>query len=160
MKDHFHFVVVFLLCVCVRKIGPELTSVPIFLYFTWDVATAWLDKQRCVRSQDPNLRIPGCWSGAHKLNHYATGPAPLLFFFSNFTMVYWKPSYRHRAIDRLLEAIELVDILSELPLPWELFDHSPPQIPVHLVRGLLWALPTFLKRFICISVWLGFFPQR
>ena len=25
-------------CVCVRKIGPELTSVPIFLYFMWDAA--------------------------------------------------------------------------------------------------------------------------
>ena len=50
--------------VCVRKISPELTSVanppllaeedwawanivPVFLYFTWDAATAWLDK-RCV----------------------------------------------------------------------------------------------------------------
>ena len=35
------------LCVCVRKIGSELTSVPIFLYFMWDVTTAWLD-ERCV----------------------------------------------------------------------------------------------------------------
>ena len=30
-------------CVCVvRKIGPQLTFVPVFLYFTWDAATAWL----------------------------------------------------------------------------------------------------------------------
>ena len=27
-----------------RKIDPELTSVPIFLYFMWDAATAWLDE--------------------------------------------------------------------------------------------------------------------
>ena len=45
------------LCVCVRKIGPELTSVanfsflleltflPIFLCFTWDATTTWLDEQ-------------------------------------------------------------------------------------------------------------------
>ena len=29
-----------------RKIVTELTSVPIFLYFMWDAATAWLD-ERC-----------------------------------------------------------------------------------------------------------------
>ena len=33
-----------ILCVCVRKIDPELTSVPIFLYFMWVTATAWLDE--------------------------------------------------------------------------------------------------------------------
>uniref|UniRef100_A0A9L0TIZ3 TCF3 fusion partner n=1 Tax=Equus caballus TaxID=9796 RepID=A0A9L0TIZ3_HORSE len=26
------------------EIGPELTSMPIFLYFMWDAATAWLDE--------------------------------------------------------------------------------------------------------------------
>ena len=30
--------------VCLRKIVTELTSVPIFLYFMWDAATAWLHK--------------------------------------------------------------------------------------------------------------------
>ena len=39
----------------VRKIGPELTSVPIFLYFMWDVASAWLDGWCWVRAWDPNL---------------------------------------------------------------------------------------------------------
>ena len=29
----------------VRKIGPELTPVPIFLHFMWDATTAWLDKK-------------------------------------------------------------------------------------------------------------------
>ena len=29
----------------VRKIGPELTSVAVFLYFMWGAATAWLDEQ-------------------------------------------------------------------------------------------------------------------
>ena len=28
----------------VRKIGPELTSGPIFFYFMWDASTAWLDQ--------------------------------------------------------------------------------------------------------------------
>ena len=28
----------------VRRIGPELTSVPISLYFMWDAAIAWLDE--------------------------------------------------------------------------------------------------------------------
>ena len=30
-----------------RKTGPGITSVPIFLHFIWDAATAWLDKQ-CI----------------------------------------------------------------------------------------------------------------
>ena len=42
-------------CVCVRKIGPELTSVPILLYFMWDAATAWLDEWCYVQAQDPNV---------------------------------------------------------------------------------------------------------
>ena len=29
--------------VCVRKIVPELTSVPIFLSFMWDTVSAWPD---------------------------------------------------------------------------------------------------------------------
>ena len=28
----------------VRRIGSELTSMPILLYFMWDAATAWLDE--------------------------------------------------------------------------------------------------------------------
>ena len=31
----------------VRKIGPELTSVSVFVCFMWDATTAWLD-ERCV----------------------------------------------------------------------------------------------------------------
>ena len=58
-------------CVCVRKIGPELTSVanlffllrktvaeltslPIFLYFMWDAATARLDEWYVVCAPDLN----------------------------------------------------------------------------------------------------------
>ena len=37
----FHF---FVFLFFVRMIGPELTSVPVFLYFMWDAATAWLDE--------------------------------------------------------------------------------------------------------------------
>ena len=44
----------------VRKIDPELTSMPILLYFMWDAATAWLDGQGWVCTRDPNLRTPGC----------------------------------------------------------------------------------------------------
>ena len=38
----------------VRKIGPGLTSVPIFLCFMRDATTASLDKQRQVQAWDPN----------------------------------------------------------------------------------------------------------
>ena len=31
---------------CLRKIVPELTSVPVILYFMWDTATVWLGEQR------------------------------------------------------------------------------------------------------------------
>lgn len=44
---------------CLRKILPELTSVPIFLYFMWDVATAWLDKWCQVHTRDPDWQTPG-----------------------------------------------------------------------------------------------------
>ena len=64
-----------LFCFLVRKIGPELTSVPVFLQFIWDSATVWLDEQCQVCAWDLNLRIPGGQSRAHKLNHQATGPA-------------------------------------------------------------------------------------
>ena len=60
----------------VRKISPGLTSVPIFLYFIWDVATAWLDKQCIGACQDPNWRTPSRHSGAHALNCLRLGPAP------------------------------------------------------------------------------------
>ena len=61
---------------CLRKIVAELTSVPIFLYFMWHAATAWLDERCEVPARDPNPWAPGHWSGTHKLNHYATRPAP------------------------------------------------------------------------------------
>ena len=64
-------------CVYVRKIGPELTSVPVFLYFMWDAAVPWLDEQYQVCDWDPDLRTLGCRSGARELNHYTPGPAPV-----------------------------------------------------------------------------------
>ena len=42
----------------------------------WDAATAWLDEQCHVRTRIPMDKTPGHWSGAHKLNHSATGLAP------------------------------------------------------------------------------------
>ena len=45
----------YMFCVCVRKTGPELTSVPVLLYFMWDAATAWLDELCEVYTWDPDL---------------------------------------------------------------------------------------------------------
>ena len=59
-----------------RKTGPELTSVPIFLHFICGTpTTAWLDKQCYICTRDPNWRTPGCRSGTCKLNCYTTEPA-------------------------------------------------------------------------------------
>ena len=48
------------LCVCVRKIVPELTSVPMFLRFMWDATTVWPDEQCQVCTQDLNWQSLGC----------------------------------------------------------------------------------------------------
>uniref|UniRef100_A0A9L0SX71 Acylphosphatase n=2 Tax=Equus TaxID=9789 RepID=A0A9L0SX71_HORSE len=43
-----------------RKTGPELTSVPIFIYLICGTpATAWLGKWCHVHTRDPNRRTPG-----------------------------------------------------------------------------------------------------
>ena len=56
-----------------RKIGPELTSVPIFLYFICGMLPQHgLMSGVLVCAQDLNLWTPGCQSGARELNHYAT----------------------------------------------------------------------------------------
>ena len=65
----------------VRKVVAELTSMPIFLCFMWDAATAWLDEQCSVCTQGLNLQTLGRWSRARQLNHYATGPAPICLYF-------------------------------------------------------------------------------
>ena len=61
-----------------RKTGPELTSMPIFLYFICGTpATAWLFAKRChVCTWDLNRPTPGRRSRACELNHCATRPAP------------------------------------------------------------------------------------
>ena len=54
----------FLKKMLVRKIGPELTSLPIFLYFMWGTATVWLDEQ-CVGlhpASEPENPRPPKWS--------------------------------------------------------------------------------------------------
>ena len=63
----------------VRKIGPELMSVPAFLYFMWYTATAWLDEWCVGLCPGSKPQTSGHQSGAHKLNHYATGLAPDTF---------------------------------------------------------------------------------
>ena len=90
------------LFIYVRKIGPELTFVanlPLYawedypwaniranlpLFYMWDAATAWLERQCWAHAWDPNTWTPGCpgrWSGAHELNHDTTGPAPEIPFY-------------------------------------------------------------------------------
>ena len=61
-----------------RKTGPELTSVPIFLCFIRETpTTAWLTKRCHVRTRDPNLRTAGPpRSRTRALNRCTTGPAP------------------------------------------------------------------------------------
>ena len=59
----------------VRKIGPDLTSVLISLYFVCGTVTERLDGL-CV-SLNLESEPTGCRSRVCKLNHYATGSAPL-----------------------------------------------------------------------------------
>ena len=61
----------------VKKIVPELTSMPIFLYFVCGMPPQH-DLMSCVyvTTQDLNLQTLGCQSRAHKLNHYATWAGP------------------------------------------------------------------------------------
>ena len=65
-----------------RKIGPELTSVPIFRYFTCGVpATAWLDKQSIglrLGSEPVNHGPPKQSAQTQPLHHQA-GPYPYSF---------------------------------------------------------------------------------
>ena len=56
--------------VCVRKIGPELTSVPIFLY-----CVCGTPPQHGLNSGSEPVN-PRPLKGAHKLNHYTTRAAP------------------------------------------------------------------------------------
>ena len=62
--------------------GPELTSVPVFLYFICGTpVTAWLDKRcvyLCLGSEPANLR---CRSRTCELNHYTMGPAAIFDHF-------------------------------------------------------------------------------
>ena len=52
-----------------RKTGPELTSMPIFLYFICGTpASARLDKRCHVLTQDLKQRTPGHRSGTFELN--------------------------------------------------------------------------------------------
>ena len=59
-KYYERFFFYFILFIFVRKIGPVLTSVPIFLYFMWDAPTTWLDKWCWIHTRYPNLQTLGC----------------------------------------------------------------------------------------------------
>ena len=64
-----------------RKTGPELTFMPIFLYFICGMpTTAWLAERCHVCTWDLNWQTPGRRSRTCALNRCATGPAPCLLF--------------------------------------------------------------------------------
>ena len=64
-----------------REIVPELSPVPIFLYFVCGMQPQHgLMSGVLVHTQDLNLRTLGHQSGRRELNHYATGLAPLIHF--------------------------------------------------------------------------------
>ena len=66
---------------CLRKTVPKQISVPIFLYFLCGTPIQHgLMSSVNAHAQDPNLWTLGRWSGACKLNHYATGLAPVPCF--------------------------------------------------------------------------------
>ena len=72
----------FCVCVCVRQIGPELTSVTIFLYYVCGILPQYgLVSSVYVRTRDPNPQTPGHQSGASELNRYITQLAPLAGIF-------------------------------------------------------------------------------
>lgn len=63
------------------KIGPELTCVPIFLYSVYGTPPQHgLMSGVQVYTWNANPQTLGRRGGAQKLNHYVTGPAPLLTF--------------------------------------------------------------------------------
>ena len=60
-----------------RKISPELTSMPIFHYFTCGTpTTAWLAKWCHVCTLDLNQRTPGHWSITCELNRCCHEASP------------------------------------------------------------------------------------
>lgn len=64
-----------------RKAGPELTSVPILLYFICGMlTTSWLAKRCDVCTKDPNQWTLGLPREMSALNHCATVPALQLTF--------------------------------------------------------------------------------
>ena len=65
----------------VRKIGPEQTPVPVFLYFVCGTPPQHgLMSGVQVHAWDPNPQTLDPQSRAHELNHHATWPVPSLFF--------------------------------------------------------------------------------
>ena len=67
-----------------KKTGPELTSVPIFLSFICGMpSTAWLATQCHICTRDPNQRTVGHQSRTCALNHCTTGPTQ----WTNLTML-------------------------------------------------------------------------
>lgn len=77
----------FIYLFCARKIGPELTAVPIFLYFVWHAATAWLVECSQVPAWDLNPGTLDYQSRACKLIHYSTWLTPGLSF--NWVLIFF-----------------------------------------------------------------------
>ena len=78
-NDLFSFT--FYLFIFLRKTGPELTSVPIFLYFICGTPTTGMACQAVPCShRDGNQQTPGRRSGMCELNRCTTRPAQLFIF--------------------------------------------------------------------------------
>ena len=77
----------------VRNIGPELTSVPIFLYFVWGMLPQHgLMSGVWVRAQDLKLWAPGSWNGVQELDYYTTKLAQDTIL--NSRMTKWKQYFK------------------------------------------------------------------
>ena len=82
----------------VRKIVPELISMPLFLYFVYGMP-AWHGLMSGVQvcARDPKPQTPGHQSEAHELNHYTTRPV-LENISDNFKKNTSEPSGAHADI--------------------------------------------------------------
>ena len=77
---------------CLRKIVPELTSVPVFLYFVYGTPPQHgLMSSVSVCAQDPGLRTLGHRRRARELNHYHQAiPWNFIFWFIIPSLKNWK----------------------------------------------------------------------
>uniref|UniRef100_A0A9L0RZF1 Perilipin n=1 Tax=Equus caballus TaxID=9796 RepID=A0A9L0RZF1_HORSE len=96
--------------------GPELTSIPIFLYFICGTPTpAWRAKQCRVRTRDLNPRTLGRQSGTCELNCCVTRPAPPLL-----KNVQFEEFYKYKQMETVKQGVDqkLVEGQEKLHQMW------------------------------------------